>query len=63
MIIAVAFSLQRHPVVVSVGTLTSLSILFVYVFAMQTALVVYGRRVRRRRMRLERMKRALRNPE
>ena len=59
-IVAVAVSLRRHSVVVSVASLTPLALLFVYVFAVQIAILVYARRVRRRRKRFEAIRRALR---
>lgn len=59
-IVAVAVSLRRHSVVISVASLTPLALLFVYVFAVQIAILVYARRVRRRRKKFEAIRRALR---
>jgi hypothetical protein len=60
MIVTVVMSVQRHSLLMSAASLASFTLLFIYVFAMQIALAVYARRVRRRRERLETIRRSLR---
>jgi FtsH-binding integral membrane protein len=60
-IMTVLVHLYHHSLVVSMGTgsIVSVTVLFLYVYGLQIALIVWGRRVRRRRKRLEAVRRAL----
>jgi hypothetical protein len=60
-IMTVVVHLYHHSLVVSIsiGSIVSVTVLFLYVYGLQIALIVWGHRVRRRRKRLEAVRRAL----
>jgi hypothetical protein len=58
-IMTVVVQLYHHSLVVSIGSVIPVAFLFLYVFGLQIVLIVWGRRVRRRRERLEAVRRAL----
>ena len=63
MIMAWCASVSRHVPATSPATLMGIALLAIYVFAAQIAILVYSRRVRRRRKRFEAIRRVLRAPE
>jgi hypothetical protein len=63
MIVAIVMSPGHYTTILSPAPLTVMAALSVYVFGLQVALLVWGAQVRRRRRKLEAIRRALQPPE
>jgi hypothetical protein len=62
MIVAVAVCLHNGSILASPASIAAFGLLFLYVFTVQVAIMVYARRVRRRREKLEAIRDSLKAP-